>query len=110
MCMSSMMATMTWGANMLNKKCFSYHSESVIPDITAQQNNALAASSFRWTTAFSILHPVQFLCLIVPKPMLLRRLTNHATRHSKAQAPDVSGARRKWARERAMVTLLRLWQ
>ena len=76
--------------------------------ITAQQSNALAASSFRWTTAFSILHPVQFLCLIVP--MLLRSLTNHATRHSEAQAPDVSGARRKWASERAMVTLLRLRQ
>ncbi len=54
--------------------------------------------------------PMEFLCLIVPKPMLLRRLTNHATRHSKAQAPDVSGARRKSASERAMVTLLRLRQ
>ena len=102
------MGALTWGANMLNKKYFSYHSESVVPNITAQQNNALAASSFSMDHRIQHPAPVEFLCLIIPKPMLMRRLTNHATHHSKAQAPDVSGGRREWASERAMVTLLRL--
>ena len=91
-CVGSVVGTVTWGARMILNDFF-YAANAA--GVTTEQNFALGAAFLRWNAAFYILYPVEFLCLIIPKLMLLRRLTNHANRHLKAQALDASGGRRK---------------
>ena len=102
-CAGSVAGAVAWGVNMQGNT-LEFEGALAI-NATTQQRYALIASSFRWVAAFYTLYPVEFLCLIIPKLMLLRRLTNHATRHSKAQAPHVSGGIHGWASERAMERL-----
>ena len=58
---------------------------------------SFVASSARWFATFLVPYALEFLCLIVPKLMLLARLTSTATRGAQPpQAMNVSGGRRAW--------------
>ena len=58
---------------------------------------SFVASSARWFATFLAPYALEFLCLIVPKLMLLARLTSTATRGAQPpQAMNVSSGRRAW--------------
>ena len=56
-----------------------------LPTVSAQQIYALRSSSNRWHAVFDTLYPVEFLCLIMAKVMLLGRLSNHASHNYNSQ-------------------------
>ena len=82
MCAGSVAGAVAWGAYM-PKLAFYY--EAFAPDVTAQQFYALVASSNRWAAVYLIVYPVEFLCLIMAKVMLLGRLSNHASHNYNSQ-------------------------
>ena len=56
------------------------------PTATRQQGYLLYASTFRWFAAFNVLYPVEFLCFIIVKLIMLGRLTSNATRNLQSDA------------------------
>ena len=62
--------------------------ETRVAGINARQRYALLASFSRWFGVFCILYPVEFLCFIIPKLMMLGLLTNNATRSLQAYARE----------------------
>ena len=75
-CAGSVAGAVAWGAFMPGLALLDIAN---VPTVTAQQAYALNASVFRWIAVFNILYPVEFLCLIMAKVMLLGRLSNHAS-------------------------------
>ena len=82
MCAGSVAGAVAWGAFMQGN-ALQYESDA--PTVTAQQGYALLASSNRWGAVFLIFYPVEFLCLIMAKVMLLGRLSNHASHNYNSQ-------------------------
>ncbi len=82
MCAGSVAGAVAWGASM---PAYALDYEAFAPDVTAQQRHALAASANRFFTVFCILYPVEFLCLIMAKVILLGRLSNHASHNYSPQ-------------------------
>ena len=81
-CAGSVAGAVAWGASMPD---LALDYEAQAPTATAQQSYALFASSDRWYAVFNILYPVEFLCLIMAKVMLLGRLSNHASHNYNSQ-------------------------
>ena len=81
-CAGSVAGAVAWGANMQGN-ALDY--EGNARTVTAQQSSALIASSARWSAVFYIFYPVEFLCLITAKVMLLGRLSNHASHNYNSQ-------------------------
>ena len=77
-CVGSVVGAVAWGAVL---QANALGSESNVAGVNARQGYALAASSYRWEVAFLALYPVEFLCLIAPKLMMLARLTSNAERN-----------------------------
>ena len=75
-CAGSVAGAVAWGAFM-PANAMDYEAQA--PTVTAQQRHALFASSDRWYAVYLMLYPVEFLCLIMAKVMLLGRLSNHAS-------------------------------
>ena len=71
-CVGSVVGAIGWGAQMQTN---SLYYESFAPANTRRDNYALLASAARWFACFLVLYPVEFLCFILPKLMLLARLT-----------------------------------
>ena len=90
-CAGSVAGAVAWGAYMPALALANESNNG--PTITAQQGYALDASSNRWTAVFLIMYPVEFLCLIMAKVMLLGRLSNHASHNYNSQEwhPDEIG-------------------
>ena len=82
-CAGSVAGAIAWDAFM-PATAFEYFYN--VTDVTAQQEYALAASSNRWLSVFSIFYPVEYLCMIMAKVLLLGRLSNHASRNYNSQA------------------------
>ena len=80
-CAGSVAGAVAWGAFMPNLAFY----QVALDHVTAQQRYALFASSNRWLAVFNILYPVEFLCLIMAKVMLLGRLSNHASHNYNSQ-------------------------
>ena len=81
-CVGSLLGAVSWGANM---QSFTFLYE---PYATRQQYYSLLASTFQWYAAFNILYGLEFLCFIVPKLMMLGRLTSNATRSLQAHEQE----------------------
>jgi len=81
-CAGSVAGAITWGANMPD---LALNYEAQAPNVTAQQGYALYASSDRWYAVFLIFYPLEVLCLIMAKVMLLGRLSNHASHNYNSQ-------------------------
>jgi hypothetical protein len=83
-CAGSVAGAVAWGANMPN---LAFYYEAFAPDVTVttQQAYALNALSDRWYSLFYIMYPVEFLCLIMAKVMLLGRMSNHASHNYNSQ-------------------------
>ncbi len=96
---------MAWGAQM-QSNALEY--ETRVAGINARQQYALLASFSRWFGVFCILYPVEFLCLIIPKLMMLGRLTNNATRCLQAYARDQEQSKDAIVRAGALVIVYRV--
>ena len=76
-CAGSVAGCIAWGAFTQNN-AFVYEANANTSGVTDQQTHALYASTFRWAVVLFMFYPVEFLCLIIAKLMLLDRLSNHA--------------------------------
>jgi len=88
-CAGSVVGTAAWVVS-IQQNNFYFQSMFQSQGYTSRQHYVLDASSFRFNAIFLALYPVEFLCLIVPKLMLLGRLADNAIR-SQVHAPDVKG-------------------
>ena len=85
-CAGSVVGTAAWVVS-IQQNNFFFQSVFQSQGYTSRQHYVLDASSFRFNAIFLALYPVEFLCLIVPKLMLLSRLADNAIR-SQVHAPD----------------------
>ena len=83
MCAGGVAGAVAWGA-IMQARGFQY--ESTAQGVTRFQFYALSVSSHRWEAVYLIFYPVEFLCLITAKLILLGRLSNHASHHYNSQA------------------------
>jgi hypothetical protein len=81
-CAGSVAGAVAWGAYM-QSNALQY--EANTPPSLLSRTIALFASSARWAAVFDIFYPVEFLCLIMAKVMLLGRLSNHASHNYNSQ-------------------------
>ncbi len=81
-CAGSVAGAIAWGAFM---PALALYYEGSAPNVTAQQGYALQASSYRLGAVYDILYPVEFLCLIMAKVLLLDRLSSHASHNYNSQ-------------------------
>jgi len=92
MCVGSVVGAVAWGAAMQDisleyQAVFDKHS------ISNRQYFAMFASAYRWQATTNILQPVEFLCFVILKLMMLGRLTNNATRRLQAYVQEQGGDR-----------------
>jgi len=73
-----------------------------------QQYYALYGLSKVWYTAFPIMYGVEFLCLIIPKLMLLGRLADGATRSLQAHIAGAKNFRPFWISGRSLPMMYKL--
>ena len=93
MCVGSIVGTVAWASNMVSFALyFEYHATNV----NSQEIQEKFASSKRWLAVFFLTYSVEFLCVIVPKLILLGSLVRNASSSSGLQVPEMSVVRRKW--------------
>ena len=92
MCAGSVLGAVAWGAN-IQALTLLYE-----PAPTFRLANRANASQNRWLAAYNVLYGLEFVCFIVPKLMILGRLTENSSGSSQAQAADMDRARRWWHR------------
>jgi hypothetical protein len=110
MCVGSVAGAVSWGANMqINTLNFDHLKvASSNPEFYSTY-----ASIQRWQAAFYIMYGMEFLSFIIPKLMMLGRLTENTTGSSKAKSVDMDRVRRQWRggsdglRRRALPMLFR---
>jgi hypothetical protein len=90
MFVGSVAGAVAWGALMQSNILY-YE-----PSASSQQQYSLNASLYRWFAAFNVLYGLEFLCFIIPKLMMLGRLTENTTGSSRAHAVDMDRVRRWW--------------
>jgi hypothetical protein len=84
-CVGSVAGAVAWGASM---QANSFRYEVSVPGISERQRHAALASSARWLTVFFVVYPVEFLCFIVAKLMLMNRLASNAARNLQTHAQE----------------------
>ncbi len=88
MCVGSVAGAAAWGA------CLMGNSLDFEPAVSPQQSYLRHSLYHRYYAAFYILYGLEFLCFIVPKLMMLGRLTENSMGSS--QAADMDRVRRWW--------------
>jgi len=76
-CAGSVAGAVAWGSQMRSNNMF-YAANTPGVRLTPEQRYVLLAATDRWYASFLIFYGVEFLCLIIPKLMLLGRLTDNA--------------------------------
>ena len=83
-CVGSVLGAVAWSADM-QRKTLRFEGDLTIND---RQRYTLLASAQRWLAAFNILNGLEFMCFMIPKLMMLDRLTHNATRSFQGQGGD----------------------
>ena len=83
-CVGSVLGAVAWSADM-QRKTLRFEGDLTIND---RQRYTLFASAQRWLAAFNILNGLEFMCFMIPKLMMLDRLTHNATRSFQGQGGD----------------------
>jgi hypothetical protein len=73
------------------------------------QYYTLGASYNRWLTVFYIFNGLEFICLIIPKLLLLGRLGSNALRSMRDEVPEMGSIRTSWRGERALPMLYKVF-
>jgi len=87
----SVAGAVAWVAEM-QSNTFEFESTSL--GVTSQRFYNLDASSDRWYAIFFIFYELEFMCLIIPKLMLLSRLSNSSVRGQQNKVPLKFGCNR----------------
>jgi hypothetical protein len=82
MCAGCVAGAISWIAEMQTTS-FAY--QSGVSDISSQESYSLLAASNRWNAVYAIFYPFEVVLLIIPKLMMLRRLTEYATHFMRGQ-------------------------
>ena len=106
MCVGSVAGCVAWGAaTQSNARFFELHA----PGNTRVQHYTLAASYEKWLTVFYIFNGLEFICLIIPKLLLLGRLGSNALRSMRDEVPEMGAIRTSWRGGRALPMLYKLF-
>ena len=102
MCVGSVAGCLAWGAATQSNALYW---EAYVPGITRVQYYTIGASYQKWLTTFYIFNGLEFICLIIPKLLLLGRLGNNALRSMRDEVPEMGSTRTTWLRGRALPML-----
>jgi len=107
MCVGSVAGCMAWGtATQSNARFFELYE----PGNTRVQFYTIATSYEKWLTVFYIFNGLEFICLIVPKLLLLGRLGSNALRSMRDEVPEMGDVRRtSWRHGRALPMLYKMF-
>ena len=81
LCCGSVFGACAWGSYLqANSLWFQSNSAPLTSTLTSRQNYITTSLSWPFYASFYILYGLEFLCLVIPKLMLLGRLTHNAIR------------------------------
>jgi hypothetical protein len=104
MCVGSVAGCVAWGAaTQYNSRYW----EQFEPGNTRVQYYTVAASYEKWLATFYIFNGLEFICLIIPKLLLLGRLGSNALR-SMRDVPEMGAVRTFWRGGRALPILYKV--
>ncbi len=106
MCVGSVAGCVAWGAAAQSN---SQYWEIYEPGTTRVQYYTLGASYNRWLTVFYIFNGLEFICLIIPKLLLLGRLGSNALRSMRDEVPEMGSVRTSWRGGRALPMLYKVF-
>jgi hypothetical protein len=107
MCVGSVAGCVAWGAaTQSNARFFEQHEPGTT---TRVQYYTLGASQQRWLTVFYIFNGLEFICLIIPKLLLLGRLGSNALRSMRDEVPEMGAVRTSWRGGRALPILYKVF-
>jgi hypothetical protein len=106
MCVGCVAGCVAWGAaTQSNTRFF----KLLEPGTKRVQFYTLDASYNRWLTVFYIFNGLEFICLIIPKLLLLGRLGSNALRSMRDEVPEMGSMRTTWLRGRALPMLYKVF-
>ena len=106
MCVGSVAGCVAWGAATQSNALYW---ELFKPGNTRVQFYTLGVSYEKWLTAFYIFNGLEFICLIIPKLLLLGRLGNNALRSMRDVVPEMGSVRTSWRGGRALPMLYKVF-
>ncbi len=105
-CVGSVAGCVAWGAATQSNALYW---ELFAPGATRVQFYTLGASYQRWLAVVYIFNGLEFICLIIPKLVLLGRLGSNALRSMRDQVPESASIRTTWVRGRAPQMMYRVF-
>ena len=106
MCVGSVAGCVAWGAaTQSNARFFELHA----PGNTRVQYYTLGTSQQSWLIVFYIFNGLEFICLIIPKLLLLGRLGSNALRSMRDEVPEMGAVKTTWRGGRALPMLFKLF-
>jgi len=106
MCVGSVAGCVAWGAATQSNALYW---ELFEPGITRVQYYTLGALYQRWLTVLYIFNGLEFICLIIPKLLLLGRLGSNALRSMRDVVPEMGSVRTSWRGGRALPMLYKVF-
>jgi len=98
MCVGSVAGCVAWGAA---SQANAWYFEAFQNGTRAHFYNA-ATMRNRWQAVFFVPNGIEFLCLIIPKLLLMGRLASNATRSLRDEVPEMSVVRSSWRGRRIL--------
>ena len=108
MCVGSVMGCVAWG---VAPQSNALYWEEFEPgnNYTRLQIYTNSASYHRWLAPFYIFNGLEFICLIIPKLLLLGRLGSNALRSMRDEVPEMGAVRTAWRGGRALPMLYKVF-
>jgi hypothetical protein len=106
MCVGSVAGCVAWGAATQSNAIYW---EGYEPGNTRVQFYTIAASYGRWLAPCYIFNGLEFICLIIPKLLLLGRLGSNALRSMREEVPNMGAIRTAWRGGLALPMLYKLF-
>jgi hypothetical protein len=106
MCVGSVAGCLAWGAATQSNALYWEFFE---PGTTRLQYYTIGASYDRWLAVFYIFNGLEFICLIIPKLLLLGRLGSNALRSMRDEVPEIGAIRTTWRGGRALPMLYKVF-
>ena len=105
MCVGSVAGCVAWGAATQSN---SLYWKSFEPGATRLQFYSHCALYERWLAVFYIFNGLEFICLIIPKLLLLGRLGSNALRSMRDEVPGMGAVTTTWRGGRALPMLFKM--
>jgi hypothetical protein len=106
MCVGSVAGCVAWGTSIQSNAL--YWKERAAGN-TRVEYYTFGVLHEKWLTAFYIFNGLEFICLIIPKLLLLGRLGSNALRSMREEVPEMSAVRTIWRGGRALPMLYKVF-